>query len=160
MKTRLDMIQGIEKTDIPEELLEMIRTELHRLKRRKLSHSLFAIFLKKHPKFRRFQNHAVKVIYRFNDEVPIQNTNEQVGNIMTVFDIIDKIYDEVKPPERTTFLSYFYVISKVCQMLGYPYTHIPLLKSKDQLLKLDRIWRAICSKKGGTKNGWKFRSSF
>ena len=161
MKIRMSVIQGTEKVDIPQALLDMIKAELQKMRSQvKLCIPLVIRFLDKHKEFKKFKNHAVRIMYLCTGVKPIQYTNEQVDNIMTIFDKVDSIYDDVKPESRTTFMSYFFVISKICQMLGYPYQHIPLLKSKDQLQKLDRIWRAICSELGGTKAGWKFISSF
>ena len=63
-----------------------------------------------------------------------------------MFSKIQEPYIKHRPPGKTNFTSYSYVINKCLHLLGYPEyaKHFPLLKSKDKLYATDQVWRLIC----------------
>ncbi len=68
---------------------------------------------------------------------------EQMYNKFTQ---IQPVYEKFKPAGRSSFMSYPYVMHKICLILEkYELATIfPLLKAKDKLHKLDKIWKNIC----------------
>lgn len=59
-------------------------------------------------------------------------------------------------PERKNFLSYSYVLYKLCELEGLDeFKHcFSLLKGRDKLFRQDSCWRLIC-----TELGWQYLPS-
>ena len=64
-----------------------------------------------------------------------------------MFKDIQKPFDEHCPTERKNFLSYSFVLFKMCELLGEDeyLQFFPLLKSKEKLYSQDVIWKKICA---------------
>ena len=78
------------------------------------------------------------------NEVSFDDTT--VRRIKRVFTEIQEPFERHKPPGRKNFLSYSYVLYKVCELLELDdHLHVfPLLKSRANLMKADLVWKGIC----------------
>jgi hypothetical protein len=59
-------------------------------------------------------------------------------------------FDRLKPPKRRNFLSYSYIIYKVCELLEHDEVlpFCPLFKSVTNQRNADNIWKLICEDMG------------
>lgn len=75
--------------------------------------------------------------------------------LFELFDEIDPIYQEVKPPDRLNFLNGQYVLFRFLQKLRFPCNEddFSILKTREKLLEHEAIWQQICEKKQ-----WSFKS--
>ena len=72
-------------------------------------------------------------------------SHELEETLRMMFKDIQKPFDDNCPTERKNFLSYSYVLYKMCELLGEDeyLQYFPLLKSKEKLYQQDVIWRLI-----------------
>ncbi len=70
-----------------------------------------------------------------------------VEKLCTLFEMIQAPFERVKPNARSNFLSYSFVIVKLCRLIGETQLcrHANLLKSAEKLSMQDEIWQAICN---------------
>jgi len=56
-------------------------------------------------------------------------------------------YSKVCPDDRINFLNYYYILYKLCELLGeYQYLkEIPMLKDEEKIIEQDEIWKNICA---------------
>ena len=80
-------------------------------------------------------------------KTPPKISREQVAYMKRIFDAIQIPFERHKPPGRKNFLSYSYVLYKVCELLNLDEVlpFFPLLKSRANLMKADKVWRGICA---------------
>jgi len=164
LKAYLDKLQGKETTAIPAEVYRVVDATIKhdginpRFIREETIRKYLSLPVNK--KYLRFRDHSFRIACHYTGIRPIRYTPEQEEAILNIADIIDPIYDEVKPYGRKTFQSYPHLARYICQMLGYPYEHIPVLKSKDPRLMQDVIFKQVCKRLGGSEAGWMCYSSF
>lgn len=143
----LNQIQGLENTDIPEQVLIDLRAEVEKNKMsiKKLNKSKTREFLKKlgHNKY---YEHIPFIINSLNGIEPVKMSQRIEEEMNTMFEEIQIPFEKHKPPTRKNFLSYAYTLHKFCQLRGYDefLPSFPLLKSRDKLLEQDKIWKKIC----------------
>jgi hypothetical protein len=75
--------------------------------------------------------------------------------LFELFDEIDTVYQEVKPPDRLNFLNGQYVLFRFLQKLRFPCDEddFSILKTREKLLEHEYIWQQICERKQ-----WSFTS--
>ena len=73
------------------------------------------------------------------------NTMKEYNSILSVFNVVSKIYDKYKPKDRKSFLNYSFVLKQILIVLGKnDYAKcIPQLKTKSKQKELERIWALI-----------------
>ena len=90
--------------------------------------------------------------------IPMPTIDRETERILKkMFIKICEVYDECRPANRISFISYAYVLHKLCQLINRNDLLIYFtisLKSRDKLRQHDIIWMGICS-----KLEWRFISS-
>ena len=70
-----------------------------------------------------------------------------MDKLCSLFMDIQRPYSKHCPQSRVNFLNYYYVLYKMCQLLGetkyLPY--FPMLKDKVKRIEQDEIWKKICN---------------
>ena len=144
----LSQFQAQEMTCIPPEVLEQLRSELKKIKIKKLediTHAKIRSLLKK-LRLNKFYEHVPYITNILNGIKPPSMPQELEERLRIMFKDIQKPFDNNCPTERKNFLSYSYVLYKFCELLEEDeyLTYFPLLKSKDKLYQQDVIWKKIC----------------
>ena len=71
---------------------------------------------------------------------------ELEDTLCNLFMEIQKPYSNHCPDDRVNFLNYYYVLYKMCELLGenvfLPY--FPMLKDPVKRIEQDEIWKKIC----------------
>ena len=144
----LSQFQAQETTNIPDEVMEQLRSELKKLKIKKLediTHTKIRGLLKK-LRLNKYYEHVPYITNILNGIRPPNMPTELEEYLRIMFKDIQKPFDDNCPSERKNFLSYSYVLYKFCELLGEDeyLQYFPLLKSKEKLYQQDVIWKRIC----------------
>lgn len=147
-----NQIQGKESTDIPNEVFERILAELKKEKitnTKELSYKTMRNILKK-LKINKYYEHINYIINRINGVPTPQFSPELEDKLCSMFKEIQGPFLKHCPSNRKNFLSYSYVLYKLCQILGQDeyLKHFPLLKSRIKIFQMDLIWKNICESIG------------
>ena len=66
--------------------------------------------------------------------------------ILAMFSLMQKPFEQNKSDERSNFLSYSYILFKICELLKIDWilSYFKLLKGDDKLHQQDQTWKKIC----------------
>ena len=140
--------QGRETTNIPQEVIDQLRSEFKKQKIEKLSEitqKKVKTLLRK-LRYSKYYEHATYITNILNGLEPPHMDSELEERLRHMFREVQEPFEKHCPANRSNFLSYSYVLYKFCELLGeddyLPY--FPLLKSKEKLRQQDVIWKGIC----------------
>ena len=143
----LAQFQAKETTEIPEEVFENIQAQLkkERIHASSLNRSKIREILKK-LKYNSFYEHVPHILSRLNGHTAPIMDREMEEKLRYLFKEIQPSFQKHCPAERSNFLSYSYVLYKLCELLELDdFLHcFPLLKNRDKLYAQDKIWEKIC----------------
>lgn len=154
----LAQFQAKETTEIPQEIFELIQTELKKERitdTLKLKPSKLREILKK-LKLSKYYEHVAHIMNRLNGVQAPVLSREVEDKLRFMFREIQPSFINHCPKGRSNFLSYSYVLYKFCQLLELDefLPCFPLLKSREKLYMQDKIWQNICE-----DMGWEFIKS-
>ena len=143
----LAQFQAKESTEIPEEVFENIQAQIYkeRLQASSLNRSKIREILKK-LKYNSYYEHVPHILSRLNGHTAPVMDREMEEKLRYLFKEIQPSFQRHCPAERSNFLSYSYVLYKLCELLELDsFLHcFPLLKNRDKLYAQDKIWEKIC----------------
>ena len=150
----LSLLQARESSDIPQEVLDNILLEMKKEGLNDLTaltRAKVRKYLEKYSDrgFSKYYEHASLIINRLNGLPPKTMTPEMEASLNYWFNRLQEPY-EMHRQNRRNFPSYKYVLHKLCEFLGYKefIDEFPLLKSKDKLREIDKIWKKLCDEIG------------
>lgn len=155
----LNQFQAKQSPDIPEEVFKDIITELNKNRISDLSilnRTKMKAILKK-LNYNSYYEHVHYIINKLSNLPPPKITRDMERIFIKMFNKIEALWQQFKPPERKNFLSYPYVLYKFCELLELDHL-LPcfqLHKAHDKLMENDEIWAKICQ-----VLNWEFISSF
>lgn len=94
----------------------------------------------------KYYNNITQVYCRVCNQSPPCLSPDETTKFFQMFDEIQDIYYQLHHQSRTNFLSYQYVMYKLCELQGL-YVYLPffkMLKGDTNLLAHDDIWKEIC----------------
>jgi hypothetical protein len=143
----LAQFQAKESTEIHEEVFENIQAQIYkeRLQASSLNRSKIREILKK-LKYNSYYEHVPHILSRLNGHTAPVMDREMEEKLRYLFKEIQPSFQRHCPAERSNFLSYSYVLYKLCELLELDsFLHcFPLLKNRDKLYAQDKIWEKIC----------------
>jgi DNA-directed RNA polymerase subunit RPC12/RpoP len=143
----LAQFQAKESTEIPEEVFENILGQIkkERIQPSSLNRSKIREILKK-LKYNSFYEHVPHILSRLNGHTAPVMDRETEEKLRYLFKEIQPSFQKHCPADRSNFLSYSYVLYKLCELLELDdFLHcFPLLKNRDKLYAQDKIWEKIC----------------
>ena len=73
-------------------------------------------------------------------------SQELEETLCNLFIELQSPYSKNCPDYRVNFLNYYYVLYKLCELLGEnEYLHdIPMLKDREKLIEQDETWKKMC----------------
>lgn len=100
---------------------------------------------------RRYYDNAPRILMMMTGLRPPQMTATQEDRIRQRFRAIQTPVDRHCPPGRSSFVPYFYIIYKICQMEFWPefLPHCKLPKKLEKRQQTDRIWKIFCEELDG-----------
>ncbi len=144
----LSQFQAKESTEIPEQVIDMIKTELKKNRIKSIDYSQISkvkTILKK-LKLNDYYEHIAYIISKITEKPAPSINRETEEKLKKMFDKIQEPFERHCPKDRINFLSYSYVLHKFFQLLELDeYVKcFPLLKSRTKLRIQDDIWKCIC----------------
>jgi hypothetical protein len=152
----LAQFQAKENTDIPADVIEAVVSELRkerindpkRVKKEKIREILQKLKLSK------MYDHIQQIKNRIQQQMThLTLPKEMEEKLQHMFKEIQPAFIKYCPKGRSNFLSYPYVLYKLCQLLEMD-EFLPcfqLLKSREKLYQQDQVWQKICE-----ELGWQF----
>ncbi len=145
-KEILAQFQAKETTQIPEEVLENIKQQLHkeRIPLSKFTNSKAKEVLKKLG-YNKYYEHIPFIKDKLGIKPPIM-TPELEETLCNLFMEIQGPYAKFCPDDRVNFLNYYYTVYKLCELLEKTefLSYFPMLKDKEKRIEQDDIWKKIC----------------
>jgi hypothetical protein len=144
----ISQFQAKESTSVPDEVIGQLRTEFRKMKIKNLdeiTHEKVRSLLKKIDK-NKYYEHAPYIATILGGITPPTMDQALEDRLRLMFHKIQAPFEKHKPAARKNFLSYSYVLYKMCELLSEDryLPCFPLLKSKEKLYIQDQIWRKIC----------------
>lgn len=149
----LNSVQGKENSIIPEEHITLIKKALKKQKitdYTTVEYPMLRNILKK-LNFVNYYEHSSLIINKLNNnngKAKVLSLNsEQEEKLRNLFILIQEPCIKYLPESRINFLSYSYVIRKLCLLLEYDdvLKYLPILKNPEKLQLQNKIWRKICN---------------
>jgi hypothetical protein len=158
LKEKLNQFQSKESADVPEEICNVIKSDLrkNRIRYEMSTPPNIRTILKKH-KLTAYYEHLQQIYCKISGATPITLSRDIEETIINKFQSMQESFHKYCPPNRSNFLSYSYVLNKLFRILGMDEhaKYFGLLKSKEKLREQDIIWNKICK-----DMDWRFFSSF
>ena len=153
----LDQLQG-RKGFIPSEVFNDIKEYLakrHITDMNKLDHTFIRNLLKQ-LKYSKYYDHVPLIICQLQGYNSIDIDIETEERLKQMFKDLQRPFYIVRPEDRNNFLSYGYVIHKLCILIGrHDLANIfPLLKNRKILIEQEQIWKDMMD-----ILGWEFHRS-
>jgi len=145
-KEILAQFQGKETTLIPSEVIEMIKQQIkkERIKLEQLTHYKTKEILKKLG-FNKYYEHIAFIKNQLGLKPPVMSP-ELEETLCNLFMELQSPYSKNCPDYRVNFLNYYYVLYKLCELLGEKQylDDIPMLKDREKLIEQDETWKKMC----------------
>lgn len=144
----ISQFQAKESTEIPEEVYNKIYTELK--KNRIVNYNKLTLEYMKHIlkklRLHKYYEHIYHIISKINKLPPPTISREMEEHLRQKFREMQGPFEVHRPKDRSNFLSYSYVLHKLCQLLELDNVIkcFPLLKNRSKLRQQDNIWKKIC----------------
>ena len=142
----LAQFQAKETTQIPDEVLENIKNQIkkERITLSQMTNAKAKDILKKLG-YNKYYEHIPFIKDKLGIKPPIM-THELEDTLCNLFMEIQKPYAKHCPDNRVNFLNYYYVLFKLCELLGeYKFLpFFPMLKDPWKKIEQDEIWKKIC----------------
>jgi predicted nucleic acid-binding Zn-ribbon protein len=152
----LAQFQAKENTDIPADVIEAVLAELRKeriLDPKKVKKEKILEVLRK-LKLSKMYDHVQQIKNRIQQQMTsLTLSKETEEKLQHMFKEIQPAFIKYCPKGRSNFLSYPYVLYKMCQLLEMD-EFLPcfqLLKSREKLYQQDQVWQKICA-----ELGWQF----
>ena len=142
----LAQFQAKETTQIPDEVLDNIKNQIkkERITLAQMTNAKAKDILKKLG-YNKYYEHIPFIKDKLGIKPPIM-THELEDTLCNLFMEIQKPYAKHCPDNRVNFLNYYYVLFKLCELLGehqfLPF--FPMLKDPWKKIEQDEIWKKIC----------------
>ena len=142
----LAQFQAKETTQIPPEVLNNIKAQIkkERITVKDLSNKKAKDILKKLG-YNKYYEHIPFIKDKLGIKPPIMSP-ELEDKLCSLFMDIQRPYAQHCPDDRVNFLNYYYVLYKICELLGetqfLPF--FPMLKDPVKRIEQDEIWKKIC----------------
>jgi hypothetical protein len=143
----LAQFQAKETTQIPEQVIIDIKNQIkkERMSIDQLTNKKAKDILKKLG-YNKYYEHIPFIKDKLGIKPPIMST-ELEDTLCNLFLEIQKPYSKNCPDDRVNFLNYYYVLYKMCELLGetkfLPF--FPMLKDPVKRIEQDEIWKKICA---------------
>ena len=152
-KEILAQFQAKETTQISQDILNKIKSQIkkERLSLDNLTNAKCKDILNKLG-YNKYYEHISFIKDKLGIKPPIMS-QELEEKLCMLFIDIEKQYAKHCPNNRVNFLNYYYVLYKLCELLGETHflPHFPMLKDPIKRIEQDEIWKKICK-----ELDWKF----
>jgi len=148
-KEWINQLQAKESTEVPDEVFDLIKIELNKLRFYNLAElelDLIRKILKK-LNLTKFYENSFHIIFKLNGLQPPTLSRELEDKLLFYFKQIEEPFKLYKKKNRKNILRYSYILYKLCELLELDEL-LPcfrLLKNRTKLKEQDVIWQSICN---------------
>uniref|UniRef100_A0A6C0HSK7 Uncharacterized protein n=1 Tax=viral metagenome TaxID=1070528 RepID=A0A6C0HSK7_9ZZZZ len=146
-KEILAQFQGKETTFISDEIINNIRNQIkrERITLEQMTYSKTKEILKK-LRYNKYYEHIAFIKNKLGIP-PLNITPDMEELLCNLFMELQSPYAKFCPDYRVNFLNYYYILFKLCELLGETkyLNEIPMLKDREKLIEQDDIWKKMCS---------------
>lgn len=149
----LARLQAKESTIVPQDVIDKLLLELNKARIKdtsQITHNLIKRLLKK-LRLNKYYDNITNIITNICGKKAPKMSRELEEKLKVMFNKIQRPFEKHKLPGRTNFLSYSFVLHKMCQLIGEKDPSVleflqwfPLLKSREKLFLQDKVWKKIC----------------
>jgi hypothetical protein len=144
----LAQFQAKDISDIPERVYHDVHRELKKniyLEWSSLTYKQVRAILKS-LQYNKYYDNIPHLVNVLSGKSPPKLDRKVEETLRSLFKDIQIPFMNHCPPTRKNFLSYAYVLHKLCELLGYDelLIYFPLLKSREKLQQQDMIWENMC----------------
>ena len=145
-KEILAQFQGKETTFISDEIIDNIRLQIkrERITLDQMTYSKTKEILKK-LRYNKYYEHIAFIKNKLG--IPPLNISPDMEELLcNLFMELQSPYAKFCPDYRVNFLNYYYILFKLCELLGETtyLNEIPMLKDREKLIEQDDIWKKMC----------------
>ena len=156
----LQNVQGRERTEVPSEVVDAVRTELRKFRQLDRPEKITALVVRGHLrriKQARWYDHAQQIAMTASgNRCPrVELPPELERDLHAAFArIIVPFQRAIRGFKRSNMLAYSYYVIKRCELNGFARykKHFRLLKNQAKIAQCDRWWKSICQ-----ELGWPFK---
>ena len=156
----LQNVQGKERTEVPSDVVDAVRTELRKHKQLEQPQKITALVVRGHLRrlgLAHWYDHAQQIAMTASDNrcPRVVLPPELERDLHAAFAlIIEPFKRAIRGYNRTNFLSYSYFAYKRSEINGFSAykRHFRLLKNQQKTAQCDRWWKSVCE-----EVGWPFR---
>ena len=138
------------KRFIPDDVMEMIRSEIHDETNIFYNYTIpltipiLECILKRN-ELTMYKDSIYFIYFKLSGVPTPHITTKEYNTILKVFDVVSTIYDKYKPKGRKSFLNYPFVLKQILIVLGKnDYAkYIPKLKTNSKQKELELVWELI-----------------
>jgi len=145
-KEILAQYQGKETTQILPEIIDIIKQQIkkERIELSQLNHYKTKEILKKLG-YNKYYEHIAFIKNKIGIKPPVMS-QELEETLCNLFMELQSPYAKNCPDYRVNFLNYYYVLYKLCELLGEKsyLDDIPMLKDREKLIEQDETWKKMC----------------
>ena len=155
----LNQFQAKQSPDIPEQVFIDIVKELNKNRITDLSilNKKYMKTILKKINYNMYYEHVIYIINKLNNLPPPKITRDMEKLFISMFYRIQEPWEFYKSTSRKNFLSYSYVLYKLCELLELDHLLecFTLHKDPEKIMENDEIWKKICN-----HLKWEYISSF
>ena len=145
-KEIIAQFQGKETTQISFEVIETIKQQIkkERIDQTQLTHYKTKEILKKLG-LNKYYEHIAFIKNKLGIKPPVMSP-ELEEKLFNLFIELQAPYAKHCPDYRVNFSNYYYVLYKLCELLGETdyIVDIPMLKDREKLIEQDETWKKMC----------------
>ena len=145
-KEIIAQFQGKETTQISPDVIETIKQQIkkERIELNQLTHNKTKEILKKLG-LNKYYEHIAFIKNKLGVKPPVM-TPELEDKLFNLFIELQAPYAKHCPDHRVNFSNYYYVLYKLCELLGETdyLKDIPMLKDREKLIEQDETWKKMC----------------
>jgi len=145
-KEILAQFQGKESTQIADEIIQNILLQIkrERITLKQMSYTKTKEILKKLG-YNKYYEHIAFIKNKLGIP-PLIISPEMEELLCNLFMELQVPYAKFCPDYRVNFLNYYYILFKLCELLGEKtyLNEIPMLKDREKLIEQDDIWKKMC----------------
>jgi hypothetical protein len=145
-KEILSQFQGKETTYVSDEIIDNIRLQIkrERITLDQMTYAKTKEILKKLG-YNKYYEHIAFIKNKLGIP-PLIITPEMEELLCNLFMELQAPYAKFCPDYRVNFLNYYYILFKLCELLGETtyLDEIPMLKDREKLIEQDDIWKKMC----------------
>jgi hypothetical protein len=144
-KSAMDRFEGVQNVNIPQTLIDLIRNEMKNFNLLDNTVTKDHIYMILSEKGETDFYHDINLIFFMITAKPPPKITKYRNRLMEMFKVIEKMYDEIKGPDRTNSLNVDYKLYKLLQIVGYncKKEDFYFLKTPAKLYEHDEKWKEL-----------------